>query len=127
MLISPEWVLTAHHCIFKATRNKGAVRIGAHTDPFTQGNNGGQDVEFFRLDQVVEHPDYNGNTVDYDFALLRLRGKSNITPVPLDSTGLSETYSTGEIFIIVLLHPYYFYIVVLVFSLHSSYSHNHDT
>mmetsp|Transcript_17008 Transcript_17008/g.21514 ORF Transcript_17008/g.21514 Transcript_17008/m.21514 type:complete len:430 (+) Transcript_17008:52-1341(+) len=96
MLISPEWVLTANHCIFKAIRNKGAVRIGAHTDPYTQGNNGGQDVEFFRLDQVVEHPNYNPQSVDYDFTLLRLRGKSNITPVPLDSTGLSGTYSTGK-------------------------------
>ena len=95
MLVSPEWVLTANHCIDNDMRRRGAMRIGAFSDPYQQGNNGGQDVEFFTLQQVVEHPDYSSN-LDYDFTLLRLDGKSSVTPVPLDSSGLSETYSTGK-------------------------------
>jgi len=96
MLVAPEWVLTANHCIDDDMRYRGAVRIGAFSDPYVQGNNGGQDVEFYTLQEVVEHPDYSSSTLDFDFTLLRLDGKSDIAPVPLDSTGLSETYSTSK-------------------------------
>ena len=95
-LVSPEWVLTANHCVDNVLKRRGAVRIGAHTDPFLEGSNGGQEVEFFRLKEVVEHPQFNGMNLDWDFTLLRLDGISSITPVSLDS-GLSDTYSTGKI------------------------------
>jgi len=96
MLVAPEWVLTANHCIDDDMRYRGAVGIGAFSYPYVQGNNGGQDVEFYTLQEVVEHPDYSSSTKDFDFSLLRLDGKSDIAPVPLDSTGLSETYSTSK-------------------------------
>jgi len=94
-LVSPEWVLTANHCVDNLLKRRGAVRIGAHTDPFFGGSNGGQEVEFFKLKEVVEHPQFNGMNLDWDFTLLRLDGISSIAPVPLDS-GLSDTYSTGK-------------------------------
>merc|ERR1712113_226340 len=94
-LVSPEWVLTANHCVDNLLKRRGAVRVGAHTDPYLEGSNGGQEVEFFKLKEVVEHPQFNGMNLDWDFTLLRLDGISSIAPVPLDS-GLSDTYSTGK-------------------------------
>lgn len=96
MLVSPEYVLTAAHCINNKMKRRGAVRIGAFKSPYKPGDNGEQYLEFFRLisrnngKAVTVHPNYNSITLDNDFALLRLEAESTIAPVPLDSGG--ETY-----------------------------------
>ncbi len=62
-----------------------------------KGKNGGQYVEFRRLEQVFKHPTYGeGGPTNKDFALLKLKSPSTITPVPMDSQGLSKTYSSGK-------------------------------
>ena len=94
-LIAPEWVLTAAHCISDNTHQNGAVRIGALSKPFQEDDNGGQEVEFFRLRSIVVHPDYNRANLDHDFALLRIEGISAITPVSLDAQQLSDGFVTG--------------------------------
>ena len=96
MLVSPEYVLTAAHCIDSAMINNGAVRIGAFSDPYTSSNNGGQYLEAFRVQTVTVHPGYSSTTENKDFALLRLDGTSTITPVPLDSSNVSDSYTTGK-------------------------------
>jgi secreted trypsin-like serine protease len=96
MLVSPEYVLTAAHCINWKMRNKGAVRIGAYNSPYKSGNNGGQDVEFFKAKNVITHPQYNKQTENNDFALMRLDGTAKTTPVAMDSSGISNTFSTGK-------------------------------
>ncbi len=96
-LIAEEWVLTAAHCLTQRFRNSAAVRVGALNAPYTQGDNGGQKVEFFRLRSIIAHPTYNSNTENNDFALLRLNGKATITPVPIDGNKLSDGYSTGKL------------------------------
>ena len=101
-LVSSEWVLTAAHCMTDEFRNNGAVRVGAFAKPYTVGNNGGQDVELFNLQSIVENPSYNSNTENNDFALLRLDGTSSISPVSIDSSNLSDTYSNGKWFILTL-------------------------
>ena len=94
-LVAPEFVLTANHCVDAGLRNNGAVRVGAFKAPFKQGNNGGQDVEFFLVDRVFEHPQYNSVTENNDFTLLKLKGRSSMTPVPLDLENVSNSYATG--------------------------------
>ena len=96
MLVSPEYVLTAAHCINSNMINNGAVKIDAFSDPYTSSNNGGQYLEAFRLQTVTVHPEYSSSTENKDFALLRLDGTSTITPVPLDSSNVSDSYTTGE-------------------------------
>lgn len=96
--MSSEFVLTAAHCINDNMINRGSVRVGALVFPFKQGSNGGQDAEFFRVKTVFTHPEYEVDTkYDKDFALLRLDGASTITPVNMDSDGISSKYAKGEI------------------------------
>ena len=95
-LVSPEWVLTANHCIDDDIRTNGAVRIGAFQSPYQEGDNGGQDVEFFNVDTVVEHPDYDSGTEDNDFTLLRIEGTSTFEPVAMDLDNVSDSYENGK-------------------------------
>ena len=62
--------------------------LGFHS-PYTEDDNGGQHVEIIDIMSIItQHPDYNGDTLDNDLALLRLNGTSSITPVKLDYTGI---------------------------------------
>jgi secreted trypsin-like serine protease len=106
MLITPQFVLTAAHCITDTLKqekiNEGhnitnaAVRIGAFQSPYQQGDNGGQDVEFRTVKNIYVHPDYEYHTVDNDFALLHLSEASTIPVVQIDTEGLSDSFVTGK-------------------------------
>ena len=109
-LVAPEWVLTANHCVDKDLRKNGAVRIGAFQKPYQEGDNGGQDVEFFNVDKVVEHPQYDDDTEDNDFTLLRIEGTSKIEPVAMDLENLSDTYENGKFTLTLLIDIVYNYI-----------------
>ena len=50
-------------------------------------------MESFDSVEVFTHPNYDG-FIGYDYALVKLSGRSSITPVPMDTTGKSETYTT---------------------------------
>jgi secreted trypsin-like serine protease len=97
MLVSPEWVLTAAHCIKSDFLSTSQVRVGAYQKPFESGN-GGQTSELFEVISVNNHPNYESASVENDFSLLRLKSASTITPVTLDSSDISNTYSTGKDF-----------------------------
>ncbi len=106
-LVTPEYVLTAAHCIKsidreidvevdneKFLREGGGYQIGALCDPYGPDSslNCGQAVESFRVRNVILHPEYNTRNLDNDFALIRLSGKSSITPVPMDTKDISLGY-----------------------------------
>lgn len=94
-LVTPEYVLTAAHCVEgreNQLENNGGYQIGALCTPYSQGNNCGQDVESFGIDKVIPHPNYSSNTLENDFALVRLDGSSTITPVDMDQGDISPGY-----------------------------------
>jgi len=95
MLVTPEFILTAAHCEFG--NNGGQTvgfQVGALCEPFgpSSGNNCGQKVESFDAVEVFDHPNYNSVNSNNDFSLIKLDGRSTITPVPMDSEAVSETY-----------------------------------
>lgn len=45
-------------------------------------------MEVIDIMSIITHPDYDGDTLDNDLALLRLNGTSSITPVKLDYMGI---------------------------------------
>jgi len=98
-LISPEYVLTAAHCIndqkFKL-ETYGGLYVGALCNQFKAGSNCDQDVETIGMKEIFVHPQYNGTTYTNDVALIRLETESEITPAKLDDTGISTFYSAEQ-------------------------------
>lgn len=68
-LIAPDVVLCAAHC-YEPTNPPKSVRVGAYSDNDWSNSNGGQ-KPFFDSDirDVLIHPRYNTNSLNYDFAL----------------------------------------------------------
>ena len=50
-------------------------------------------METFDSVEVFTHPQYI--FPDYDYALVKLSGKSSITPVPMDSEKKTDTYTSA--------------------------------
>lgn len=98
-LVTPEFVLSAAHCSWD---NSGGFQIGALCAPYGPSNsqNCDQKVEEFDIEKVFDHEGYNSGTLNNDFSLIRLSGRSTITPVPMDTDSTSMGYQGGE-----ELHP----------------------
>jgi secreted trypsin-like serine protease len=125
MLIAANWILTAAHCPVPSTfRNFecfsflfqftclfswfaseylhkysiGSYVIGALD--YSDASNGGQFLQVISVSQTFQHPLYgNSNYTEYsfDFRLNKLERSSSITPVDIDSDGLSDSYRNGRV------------------------------
>ena len=81
-LIKKNWVLTAAHCV-EGGYLKG-VTIGLHNQADTAG------IEKFTVLQIVKHPKWDKNVMDYDFALVKLSGDSRFAPIALNNKEISS-------------------------------------
>jgi len=106
MLIAPDIVLTAAHCMVQRdyfgeyyTVSDTTARIGALKYPYQPGNNGGQDVEEIEVAEVKIHPQYKDELpLDFDFAVLKLAEPSTIQYANIDDSDkqFSDNYVGGE-------------------------------
>jgi trypsin len=78
-LVAPNILLSAAHC-----GQLGAVQIGRHNL-----NNATENYEAFSVVESAVHPQFNPQTLDYDYQMVRLSGVSSFTPVELDRGDIS--------------------------------------
>eukprot|EP00123_Amoebidium_parasiticum_P012523 comp21415_c0_seq1/m.29512 comp21415_c0_seq1/g.29512 ORF comp21415_c0_seq1/g.29512 comp21415_c0_seq1/m.29512 type:complete len:393 (-) comp21415_c0_seq1:333-1511(-) len=76
MLISPNWVLTAGHCLQMFDR----VCVGGRSLEQLH-----QEFECFGIDRYVTHPNFVAASFLNDIQLVKLDGKTNIKPVQLNN------------------------------------------
>jgi trypsin len=90
-LVTPEFILTAAHCTDGQTSSSILFYIGALC-PYQSGNCG-QYAELKSVFQIYNHPQYDTNTLENDFALVRLTSRSTIQPIAMDNGTISPTYT----------------------------------
>lgn len=92
-LVSSNWVLTAAHCVEGESATDFYVISGVHNLSTDAGTKLG-------VKRIIQHPDFNSYTNNYDFALLELTGYAPQTPMAIYSgfpfEGISNTL-TGEV------------------------------
>lgn len=76
-LVSPEWVVTAAHCMQYIFKTDMYVTVGDYEREINTNNPLRVAV---RVERVVSHPQYDTITVDNDIALLRLSQALEYTP-----------------------------------------------
>ena len=65
-LVREDWVVTAAHCVIGESPNNIEVVIGLHN---VNGTNGSQTRN---VSEIIIHPQYSNNSLNNDYALLRL-------------------------------------------------------
>ena len=79
-VINEYWVLTAAHCVQGETANTTSVRVGA-TNSYASGG------DIYQAAEIIQHPNYNSNTMNNDIALIRLSSPiqfdNNVQPILL--------------------------------------------
>lgn len=84
-LVAPNVILSAAHC----SGYISSVRIGRHN---LLDNS--EQYETFTIAEQVPHPDFNSQTLDYDYMMLKLNGSSSYTPVTLDDGSVNLSPGT---------------------------------
>ena len=93
-LVSPEYVLTAAHCIINS-RPIAKVQIGAFCN---FAGNCGQASEIVSVVKITKHNQYDiTGRMENDFALLKLAKKVTVTaPIKMDQGTISPNYPSGK-------------------------------
>ena len=76
-LVSKNWILTAAHCVTGITPS--SIIIGLHQQNVTEN------AEKFKQLQIIKHPKWDSDVMDYDFALVKLAGNSSYLPIKFNT------------------------------------------
>ncbi|KAF0697942.1 Aste57867_11395 [Aphanomyces stellatus] len=76
-LISPTWVLTAAHCVYRVPQPVSYIAVGTH---FLEGNSDGEAIA---VAKTVIHPSFQDVLPGNDIALIQLARPSKFTPIKL--------------------------------------------
>jgi secreted trypsin-like serine protease len=74
-IVDREWILTAAHCVDGMTAADFTVRLGLHRRSAPDGN-----LQTRTVRRIVQHPDYDGSTIQNDVALLELSSPVTYQP-----------------------------------------------
>lgn len=80
-LIKSDWVLTAAHCVDGITPSYIVAGLYKLNDT--------SKAEKFKPLKIIKHPSWNSSTMDYDYALIQLNGKSSYPAIKLNSNKLN--------------------------------------
>ncbi|XP_037544049.1 serine protease 27-like [Nematolebias whitei] len=89
-LITNQWVLTAAHCLTSNDVTGIQVHLGVHS---LSGSNPNEVIR--SLDQIICHPQYNGQTYENDICLVKLSNPVNFTDY-VSPTCLASDNSTFD-------------------------------
>merc|ERR1719220_1436258 len=89
-VISNEWILTASHCVDGTAASEIQMLLGEH-DYWDSDEPVRMDIS-----EIIMHPDYNSNTVDQDFALLRMANPIDWAANPNTRPACLPEYTAGD-------------------------------
>ncbi|XP_017669506.1 PREDICTED: plasma kallikrein-like isoform X3 [Lepidothrix coronata] len=78
-IISNQWILTAAHCV-TSLANPNSWRVYAGILKQSEIN---EDTPFFRVEEIIVHPQYKYAQAGYDIALMKLAKPMNFTDLQL--------------------------------------------
>ncbi|XP_076021926.1 coagulation factor VII [Genypterus blacodes] len=90
IVVSPEWILTAAHCVWSKPARIFHVTVGEHDRNQIEGTE-----QKKRVSKVLVHPSYNSTTSDCDLALLKLYHPIKFTSfvIPICLPTLDSSFS----------------------------------
>ncbi len=97
-VLNRRWVMTASHCVSdKQGRPRGregmAVILGAHD--LSKEEEGSR--QYFRVREVIRHPDFDHKKVNCDVALLRLEGEADLSGKSVGAVCLPDEDGGDEV------------------------------
>lgn len=79
LLIKKDWLLTSAHCI-----NSDAMQMKIYVGIYNKYQHSG--YRAYKPTKIIKHPNYNPNTTDYDYALIKMDGESRNPTIELNRT-----------------------------------------
>src|SRR5690606_28794749 len=96
VLIAPDWVLTAAHCLYTETVNTVKTFFDVY---YLNAPLAGH--QLINADTLIMHPDYDFWTDENDIALIRLAQPVNNTPVRIPDASMTQLVASGRQHIVV--------------------------